>query len=126
MTFSAHYLKNKIAWIDPEFLEQQLAESTKDKKTETNVNSMNSPKTTIRSNLLVDTTNTAIEIKSPAQTRKQTVAENLEMNALKVKLKETWAENIKLKSDLERLETELAKEKRRSNDLQNQIHLSKV
>ena len=86
MTFSAHYLKDKIAWIEPEFLEQQLAESTKDKKTETNVNSMTSPKTTIRSNLLVDTTNTAIEIKSPAQTRKPTVSENLEMNALKVKL----------------------------------------
>ena len=126
MTFSAHYLKNKIAWIDPEFLEQQLAESTKDKTTETNVNSTNSPKTTIRSNLLVDTTNTAIEIKSPAQTRKPTVAENLELNALKIKYEATWAENIKLKSELERLETELAKEKRRSNDLQNQIHLSKV
>ena len=34
MTFSVHYLKNKIAWIDPEFLEQQLSESTKDKKQE--------------------------------------------------------------------------------------------
>ena len=61
---------------------------------------MTSPKTPIRWSLLVDTTNPAIDIKSPAQTRKLTVAENLKMNDLKVSLKATLAENIKLKSDL--------------------------
>ena len=66
MTFSAHYLIDKIAWIDPEFLDQQLPESTKERKTETSLNSMTSPKTPIRSSLLVDTTDQAVEIESTA------------------------------------------------------------
>ena len=96
MTFSVHYLKNKIAWIDPRFLDQQLEELTGDKKTVTTTNS-NTP---IRVSLLTNTTEQTIEINSPARTRKSpqkpTLAENLELNDLKVRLKSTLAENTQL------------------------------
>ena len=100
LTFSVHFLKNKIAWIDPEFHDLQLTESTKDKKTETNSNSAANLKTP-KTSLLVDTTDQAIEINCQAQTNKSrpkpTVADNLELNDMKAKLKSTAAQIIQLK-----------------------------
>ena len=144
ITFSAKYLQNKIAWIDPHFLAQQLensskpikcsnlenskqnkenlhrlAESTKFTITDTN------PATTLITNPLISITDQIAVKQSPAQASpKPTVAEKLEINNLKIMLKTVMEENLQLKQRVEELELKvssreasLAKEKKLTHEL---------
>ena len=118
MTLSDHYIRNRIAWVHPEFLAQQIEKSTKSMHKSTipeskynqpkcQVSTQQSQHSTVIKCSPVSTVDQAVEIESPAQTRnspqKPTVAENLELNELKARLKSTLAEKIQLKKTTENL-----------------------